>query len=101
MGIKLINKLIGYGILLFTIGFFLGLHWIKYFQLLMPVGSLMTFTGIFFFFKDINLTDQFKKDANEDVLTYFWNVIVLKLWTLIFALWMIAMNIILVLKGLQ
>lgn len=101
MTIKLINKLTGYGILLFSVGFFLGIHWIKYLQLLMPVGSLFTFAGVFFFFKDTDLTEQFRKDPNDDALTYFWDVIVLKLWTSIFVLWMLVMNIVLITDGLQ
>ena len=100
MQIKTINSLIGYGILVFLIGFFLGLILIKYLQLLMPVGSLMTFTGVFYFFKTTNLNDQFRKTDDEDLLTYFWNVIVLKLWTFIFLLWMISMDLTLVFTGL-
>jgi hypothetical protein len=100
MQIKTINKVIGYGILVFSIGFFSGLNWIKYLQLLMPIGSLMTFVGVFYFFKDTNLNDQFRKADNEDVLTYFWNVIVLKFWTFVFVLWMISMDLILIFNGL-
>lgn len=66
----------------------------------MPIGSLMTFAGVFFFFKDTNLNEQFREPDHEDVLTYFWNVIVLKLWTFIFVLWMIVMNLMLLAKGL-
>lgn len=46
-----------------------------------------------------DLTEQFKKNSNEDVMTYFWNVLVLKLWTFIFVLWMIVMNLTLVSGG--
>lgn len=95
-----INKLIGFGILIFSIGFFLGLHWIKLLQLLMPLGSFMTFVGVFYFFKETNLTAEFTKDPKDDILTFFWNVIVLKFWTFVFVFWMIAMNITLVINGL-
>lgn len=100
MQIKIINRFIGYGILVFSIGFFVGLNWLKYLQLLMPIGSLMTFLGVFCFFKDTNLSEQFRKAPHEDVLTYFWNVIVLKLWTFIFVLWMITMDLIMIFNGL-
>lgn len=96
---KSITKLIGFGILLFVIGFFLGLFWIRYLQWLIPVGSVMTFAGVFLFFKVTNVIEEFAKDKSEDVLTYFWNTIVLKLWTLIFMLWMIPTNIILLVNG--
>jgi len=99
MEIKKINRLIGYGILVFLVGF-LGLHLIEYVQLLMPVGSLLTFIGVFFFFKDTKLSDQFRKEPGEDALTYFWNVIVLKLWTFIIVVWMISMNLTLIFGGL-
>lgn len=95
-----INKLIGFGILIFSLGFFLGLYWIRFLQLLMPLGSLMTFVGVFFFFKEINLSVEFTKHPKEDILTFFWNVIVLKLWTFIFVIWMIIMNITLIANGL-
>jgi len=100
MQIKTINKLIGYGILVFTIGFFFGLLWFQHLQLLMPIGSLSTFVGIVYFFKDTNLHEQFRRPHNEDVLTYFWNVIVLKFWTLVFVLWMISMDLTLMFQGL-
>lgn len=96
---KTINKLIGFGILLFVIGVFVGRIWIHDLQWLIPIGTLMTITGVFFFFKTTNLNDEFTKDKNEDILTYFWNVIVLKFWTFIFMLWMIPMNIIFLLPG--
>lgn len=97
--IKSINRLTGYGILLFLLGFLIGSNWIKYLQLLMPIGSLLTFLGIFLFFKKTNLREQFKREPKEDILTYFWNVIALKLWTFIFALWMILMNKVLISDG--
>jgi hypothetical protein len=100
MQIKTINRFIGYGILVFSIGFILGLNWLKYLQLLMPIASLVTFIGVFYFFKDTNLNEQFRKPDNEDVLTYFWNVIVLKFWTVIFVLWMISMDLTMIFTGL-
>jgi hypothetical protein len=91
-----INKIIGYGILTFSIGFFLGSLWIEYLRFLIPVGSLTTFLGVFYFFKYADLDEQFRKDPNDDVLTYFWDTIALKVWTLIFVLWMIVMNVTLI-----
>jgi hypothetical protein len=99
MKIKTINRLIGYGILVFSIGFSLGLTWLKYMQLLMPFGSLMTLVGVFYFFRDTNLNEQFRKAKSEDVMTYFWNVIVLKLWTFVFVLWMISMDLTMIFNG--
>ncbi|UII27511.1 hypothetical protein LVD15_03505 [Fulvivirga maritima] len=92
---KTINRLIGYGILIFTVGYILGLTVSKYLQLLVVVGSLSTFVGIFYFFKPVKLRDEFRKDPNDDILTYFWNAIVLKFWTFIFFVWMIIMDIVL------
>lgn len=93
MSHKYINHLILYGILIFCVGFFLGIMWIRYLQLLIPVGSLMTLTGTIFYVKQTNLVEEFKKDEDEDILTYFWNTIVLKLWTIIFLLWMLFTNL--------
>src|SRR5690606_18413862 len=44
MSKKSLNRLIGFGILIFLIGFAVGLSWIDYLRWLMPVGSIMTFT---------------------------------------------------------
>lgn len=96
---KTITKLTGYGILIFVVGFFAGLFWINYIQWLIPVGTIMTFTGVFFFFRTTNLSDEFAWDKEEDLLTYFWNVVVLKFWTFIFILWMIPMNVLLLTRG--
>jgi hypothetical protein len=98
---NIINRLIGYGILIFLIGFIIGFFWVKYFQLLIPIGSLMTFIGVFYFFKETDLKIEFTKNKNDDILTYFWNVIVLKLWTLIFIIWMITLNLTLLFVGLM
>jgi hypothetical protein len=91
--------LIGYGILVFVVGFFAGQLLTAYLQWLIPMGTAMTFIGVFFFFKTTNLTVEFSKKKDDDILTYFWNVIVLKIWTLVFMLWMIPMNIILLTQG--
>ena len=99
MKVKTINRFIGYGILIFLIGFFLGLYWIKYLQIAILIGSGLTFVGIFFFFNSLKLTDQFRKDPSDDFLTYFWNVIVLRFWTFIIAIWMILMSVILITHG--
>ena len=97
---NVINRLIGYGILIFLLGFIIGFFWVKYFQFLIPIGTLMTFVGVFYFFKETDLKVEFTKNKNDDILTYFWNVIVLKLWTLIFILWMTTLNLTLLLTGL-
>ena len=94
-----INRLIGYGILLFLIGFFLGVNWIKSVQLLIPIGSLMTFFGVFYFLKQTNLQEEFRMNPKDDVLTYFWDVLVLKLWTCMFLIWMVVMNWMLISRG--
>lgn len=94
-----INRLIGYGILVFLIGFFLGVNWIKSVQLLIPIGSLMTFFGAFYFLKQTNLQEEFRMNPKDDVLTYFWDVLVLKLWTCMFLIWMIVMNLMLIKGG--
>ncbi len=91
--------MIGYGILVFVLGFSLGQILNTYLLWLIPIGTLMTFTGVFFFFKMTNLKKEFTKDPSDDILTYFWNVIALKLWTFIFMLWMISMYIILLMEG--
>jgi hypothetical protein len=96
---RVINRLIGYGILVFLIGFYTRQFLTENLQWLIPIGTLMTFTGVFFFFKTTNLTDEFTKNKNDDILTYFWNVIALKFWTFILILWMITMNITLFTHG--
>jgi hypothetical protein len=101
MKIRIINWTIGSGIIVFLTGFIIGIHWIKYFQILMSVGFLITSIGIFYFFKDTNLTEQFRKDRREDILTYFWNVLFFNVETFIFVVWMITMNLILIFDGFQ
>lgn len=95
----IINRLIGYGILIFLIGFLVGVNLIKHVQLLIPFGSLMTFFGVFYFLRQTNLQEEFRMDPKDDALTYFWNVIVLKLWTCMFLIWMIVMNLMLITSG--
>lgn len=96
---KKINQLVGYGILIFLSGFFGGRFLHQFLQWLILLGSLMTFLGIYFFFKTVNLKTEFEFNQRDDFLTYFWNKLVLKLWTLIFTLWMIVMLIELLTTG--
>jgi hypothetical protein len=91
--------MIGYGILIFVIGFCSGQIVHTYLLAFIPIGSLITFTGAFFFLRMTDLNEEFTMNKNEDLLTYFWNVIALKLWTSIFMLWMLIMNIILFTDG--
>jgi hypothetical protein len=99
---KNINRLIGYGILVFVAGFAGGLAWSRYIQLLMPVGSIFTFIGVVYFLIDLDLNEEFpnaRMDDIDDVLRYFWNYIVLKFWTSIFVFWMIVMLLMLPIRG--
>jgi hypothetical protein len=98
---KTINALVGYGILVFVLGFFIGVYWFTWAQLLMPAGTLLTFTGVFLFFKHTNLATEFAITGSVDLLTYFWNVIALKWWTLVFVVWMMIMNFKLITTGFQ
>jgi len=91
---KRINQLIGYGILVFVGGFVLGLAVNKYFQLLIPIGTISTYLGIIIFFRTTNLKAEFEFSKDEDFLTYFWNKIVLKFWTFVFSIWMLILNMI-------
>jgi hypothetical protein len=98
---KQINWLIGIGIFLFLIGFLIGFHWFRYLQLLIPIGSFMTFAGVIIFFIMTDLDKEFSKKPTDDYLTFFWNVLALKVWTFILMTWMIVMNIMLITEGLQ
>lgn len=94
---KNINRLIGYGILTFMAGIILGLSVSKYFQFFIILGSLSSFLGTYYFFKTVNLREEFRKNPKDDILTYFWNAIVFKFWTFTFLIMMI-MSIIFILR---
>jgi len=83
-----INKLIGYGILVYITGS-VGLVWSRPFDWLALIGIMMTFAGIIFYFKNTKRNEIFPPQK-EDALTYFWNVIVLKLWVGIVTLAMLG-----------
>jgi hypothetical protein len=86
--------------LTFSIGFFVGIFWIRYLQVLMPLGSISTFVGVFYYLRNTNMRTAFDKDPKDDILTYFWNVIVLKFWTFTFVIWMIIMDVNFIARGL-
>jgi hypothetical protein len=96
---KTINKLIGFGVLVFAMGYIAGIAWNRYFQLLIPVGFLMTQSGTILYLKYTNLKEEFKINPKESPLTYFWNVIVLKMWTIILLLMMAMVNLSLLING--
>ena len=93
--------LIGYGILIFVIGYIVGYAWVKPLQYLILLGTMMTYTGTIFFFKETDLKQEFKVEKGEDAMTYFWNKIVLKFWTFIFLVWMFCASMILLFVGIQ
>lgn len=99
MNKKNITKLIGFGILIFLTGFVLSSFGVIAFQWLIPLGAIMNFLGIYFFFKSIDLGKEFEFKTGDDFLTYFWNVLVLKIWTFIFSVWMVIMIIELINHG--
>ena len=96
---RTINRLIGYGILIFLFAFFMGTYGWKYLQWLILVGAGLTFLGIYFFFKTTDLSIEFAFKAGDDFLTYFWKVLALKIWTFILSLWMMVMIFELLTKG--
>lgn len=96
-----INRLIGYGVLTFAVGYIVGYAWVKPLQYLILVGTLMTYSGIISFFKETDLNQEFKAEKGEDAMTYFWNRIVLKVWTFIFMVWMLFASTILLFAGIQ
>ena len=94
-----ITKLIGYGILIFVLGFILGLLVHPAFQLLLPLGSVATYTGVFLYFRQKNVFIALRREQSEDVIFYFFNKIILKLWVLVFMAGMLAMNLMLIDQG--
>jgi hypothetical protein len=78
------------GILIFVAG--LIVRYLYDFVWLIPFGTLLTFFGIFEFFRTTDFKTEFYFDERDDFLTYFWNVIALKGWTLIFSVWMLGEN---------
>lgn len=91
MDSRKIRALVGCGILVFLFGFFGSTYWVENLQWLILIGSSMTLLGIYFFFKETDLFLEFSRNKNDDVLTYFWSKLALKIWTLIFAVWMVVM----------
>lgn len=95
----IINKAILSGIIVFLLGFVIGSFWFSIFQWLIPVGTIITFLGVFYYLKTTDFEKEFEFKKGEGVLEYFWNVLALKIWTLIISLWMIFMNYMLITEG--
>lgn len=89
--------LVSMGILLFFAG--LIIRSVYQFVWLIPLATALTLTGIVQFFRVTDFRTEFIFDVRDDIMTYFWNVIVLKLWSFIFIVWMLAENFSMFIQG--
>ena len=91
------RRYIGFGILIFFLGGF-GAYWLNSLVVLKLLGFLSTTYGIIKWFKATTLSEEFQKEEGEDLLTYFWNKILLQLWTFILYSWMLLTMLFWILK---
>lgn len=87
-----INRLIGYGILIFFIAL-VTFYWFPFMKYFIPIGTILTYYGSFLFLKNTNLREEFKFENGMGFLTYFWDKLALKIWTIIFLLSMLGVNL--------
>ena len=69
------------GFLLFLVGHISAFSDFGLFELLKPVGTLISIYAIIQWLRTSRLADKFKREKGEDGLTYFWNKVAIRLWS--------------------
>ncbi len=69
------------GFLLFLVGYILVFFELGLFEILKPIGTLISTYAIVQWLRTSGLGDKFKKEKEDDGLTYFWNKVVIRLWS--------------------
>ena len=72
------------GFLLFIIGNTFVIFHFKSLEFVKVVGTAVSTYAVIQWLKTKDLADKFKKEKNEDGLTYFWNKIAIRLWSAMF-----------------
>ncbi|AYB33430.1 hypothetical protein D4L85_23825 [Chryseolinea soli] len=72
------------GFLLFLVGDILIFFHLESFGFVKVIGTAVSLYAVIQWLRTKGLADKFKKEKNEDALTYFWNKLVLRLWSGIF-----------------
>lgn len=72
------------GFLLFVAGNILIFFHLKSLEFVKVIGTAISIYGVIQWLRTKGLADKFKKEKNEDGLTYFWNKLVIRLWSGIF-----------------
>jgi len=96
---KNVTAVILFGSAIALMGYIIGHNWVQYFQWFIPLGTFIVFLGIYYFFKTVDLAKEFEFKDDDDFLAYFWNVLVLKIWTFIIFIWMILGSLKLIRNG--
>lgn len=76
------------GFLIFLIGFISEFFDLGMFRFLELIGTWISTYAIIKWLGNSKLKDKFHRENGEDVLTYFWNKIVIRLWGSMFFLFM-------------
>jgi len=69
------------GFLLFLIGYISVFFGLGLFESLKPIGTAISIYAIIQWFRASGLGDKFKREKDEDGLTYFWKKVVIRLWS--------------------
>ena len=72
------------GFLLFLVGTTSIFFHLQSLEFVKVIGTAISIYAVIQWLKSKDLADKFKKEKNEDSLTYFWNKIAIRLWSGIF-----------------
>ena len=69
------------GFLLFLVGYISVFFDFGLFEFLKPLGTLISIYAIIQWLMTSGLGEKLKREKDEDALTYFWNKVVIRLWS--------------------
>ena len=69
------------GFLLFLVGYVSAFFDFGLLEFLNPIGTLISIYALIQWFRSSGLGNKFTREKGEDGLTYFWNKIVIRLWS--------------------
>lgn len=72
------------GFAIYLAGYLSQFSQLKFLRILILVGTLVSMVAISVWYRTPNFKDKFTREKGENALTYFWNKMVIRLWSAMF-----------------
>lgn len=86
------------GFAIFLVGYASQFTQLKFLRILVLAGTAISIVGVAMWLRTSNFKNRFAREKSEDGLTFFWNKIVIRLWSAMFFSVMLVASLIYLLE---